>query len=47
MVAITNGLQPGEIVIVANTPIAEGARVQIGSAAAPAPAAAPAQEGRE
>jgi RND family efflux transporter MFP subunit len=45
MVAITNGLQPGEMVIVANTPIAEGARVQVG--AAPAPASAPAQEGRE
>jgi membrane fusion protein, multidrug efflux system len=50
MVAITNGLQPGEMVIVATTAIAEGARVQIGSAPAPAgPAAtaAPAAEGRE
>ena len=48
MVAITNGLQAGEMVIVATTAIAEGARVQVGTAApAPAPAQAPAQEGRE
>ena len=41
MVAVTNGLQPGEMVIVAATGIEEGARVQVGSApvAAPAPAA--------
>ena len=45
MVAITNGLQPGELVIVASTAIAEGARVQVGNA--PAPASAPAAEGRE
>ncbi len=47
MIAITAGLQPGEIVIVATTAIEEGARVQIGTtppATAPAPAAA---EGKE
>jgi RND family efflux transporter MFP subunit len=48
MIAVTEGLQAGEIVIIASTPIEEGARVQIGSRApAPAPATAPAQEERE
>ena len=39
MVAVTSGLQPGEMVITASTSIEEGARVQVGSAAAPAPGA--------
>ena len=36
MVAVTSGLQAGEIVIVAQTAIEEGARVQIGNTVAPA-----------
>lgn len=47
MIAITSGLQPGEMVIVSATAVEEGARVQIGSGATAAPAAAPASEGRE
>ena len=40
MIAVTEGLQPGEIVIIAAAPIEEGTRVQVGSAAsAPQPAA--------
>jgi RND family efflux transporter MFP subunit len=39
MVAVTEGLQPGEIVIIATTAIEEGTRVQVGT---PAPAPAPA-----
>ena len=41
MVAVSSGLQPGEMVIVAATAIDEGTRVQIGST--PAPASAPQQ----
>jgi membrane fusion protein (multidrug efflux system) len=47
MIAVTNGLQPGEMVIVAATGIEEGARVQIGNApaaSAPAPAATQGKE---
>ncbi|HET9439101.1 MAG TPA: efflux RND transporter periplasmic adaptor subunit [Longimicrobiales bacterium] len=45
MIAVTQGLQPGELVITASTVIAEGARVQVGASA---PAAAPAPtEGKE
>jgi multidrug efflux pump subunit AcrA (membrane-fusion protein) len=36
MVAVSAGLQPGEMVIVASTIIEAGARVQIGSSAPPA-----------
>ncbi len=40
MIAVTEGLQPGEIVIIAAAPIEEGTRVQVGStASAPQPAA--------
>jgi membrane fusion protein, multidrug efflux system len=48
MVAVTSGLQPGEMVIVSGTAIEEGARVQIGNAAAPTSApAANATQGKE
>jgi RND family efflux transporter MFP subunit len=49
MVAVTSGLQAGEMVIVATAAIAEGARVQVGSSpAAAGPAAtAPAPKGKE
>jgi RND family efflux transporter MFP subunit len=39
MIAVSSGLQPGEMVIVATTGIEEGARVQVGSGAPVAPAA--------
>jgi membrane fusion protein, multidrug efflux system len=49
MVAVTSGLQPGEMVIVAATGIEEGARVQVGAgtpASTPAPAGN-AKQGKE
>lgn len=47
MVAVTEGIQPGAVVIIATTAIEEGTKVQVGSAtAAPAPAPA-ANEGKE
>jgi membrane fusion protein, multidrug efflux system len=46
MIAVTNGLQAGEMVIVSTTAIEAGTRVQVGSAAS-APAPAPAPAGRE
>ena len=45
VVAVTSGLQPGEMVIVSAAGIEEGARVQVGSAAPPA--TAPQQQGKE
>jgi membrane fusion protein, multidrug efflux system len=39
MIAVTNGLQPGEMVITSTAAIAEGAKVQVGSTT-PAPASA-------
>lgn len=49
LVAVLNGLQPGEIVITSSTAIEEGARVQLGAGApAPAPTSAtPAHQGKE
>ncbi len=43
MIAVTSGLQAGEIVITATTTIEEGTRVQIGASPAPAPVS----EGKE
>jgi uridine phosphorylase len=41
MIAVTEGLQAGEVVIIAQAAIAEGTRVQVGSSTPPpAPAAA-------
>lgn len=48
MVAVSSGLQPGEMVIVASTTIEEGARVQVGAAApAPTPQQTQATQGKE
>lgn len=47
MVAVTSGLQPGEVVIVATTGIDEGARVQVGSSTPAPAAAAPAADAKQ
>lgn len=47
MIAVTEGLQPGEVVITASAAIEEGTRVQVGSAAAASAPPAPAAQGKE